>query len=140
MGDEMDPSSTRRRDAAGLGATRIVGVSCGLQGGWSDMANSFGADIIIQTPEPEVAAAFYVDHLGFEVTAEVPMISLRGDNINLFIERGPEHGPVLEVTVDDVDAAKLDLLRSGCELVKDEPEVPRCYVKDPFGVTYNLTT
>jgi hypothetical protein len=104
------------------------------------MANSFGTDIIIQTPEPEIAAAFYVDLLGFRVTGQEPMISLRGDNINLFIERGPEHGPVLEVTVEDVAEAKRNLLRSGCELVKDEPEVPRCYVKDPFGLTYNLTT
>jgi hypothetical protein len=23
--------------------------------------------------------------------------------------------------------------------VKDEPEFPRCYVKDPFGLIYNLT-
>jgi catechol 2,3-dioxygenase-like lactoylglutathione lyase family enzyme len=104
------------------------------------MANSFGADIIIQTPDPKAAATFYVDLLGFEVTAEEPMIGLRGDNINLFIEQGPDHGPVLEVRVDDVAEAKLNLLRSGCELVKDEPEVPRCYVKDPFGLTYNLTT
>ena len=104
------------------------------------MANSFGADIIIRTPEPEKAATFYADLLGFEVTAEEPMISLHGDNINLFIERGPEHGPVFEVRVDDIAEAKLNLLSSGCELVMDEPEVPRCYVKDPFGLTYNLTT
>jgi hypothetical protein len=104
------------------------------------MANSFGTDIIIRTPHPSVAAAFYVDLLGFKVTAEKPMISLHGDNINLFIERGPEHGPVLEVRVDDVAAAKRNLLESGCELVMDEPEVPRCYVRDRFGLTYNLTT
>ena len=104
------------------------------------MANSFGADIIIRTPEPKEAATFYVDLLGFEVTDEEPMISLRGDNINLFIERGPKHGPVLEVRVRDIAEAKLNLLRSGCDLVMDEPEVPRCYVKDPFGLTYNLTT
>jgi len=27
----------------------------------------------------------------------------------------------------------------GCQVVKDEPDFPRCYVKDPFGLTYNLT-
>jgi hypothetical protein len=26
----------------------------------------------------------------------------------------------------------------GCEIVKDEPQFPRCYVKDPFGLIYNL--
>src|SRR5271170_1206019 len=104
------------------------------------MANSFGTDILIQAPEPKVAASFYVDNLGFEVTGEAPqMISLHGKHINLFIERGPVLGPVLEVTVDDVEEAKIRLLKSGCEIVKDEPDFPRSYVKDPFGLIYNLT-
>jgi hypothetical protein len=48
------------------------------------------------------------------------MIGLHGNHINLFIEQGPPLGPVLEVTVD-------------------EPHVPRVYIKDPFGLIYNLT-
>jgi catechol 2,3-dioxygenase-like lactoylglutathione lyase family enzyme len=105
------------------------------------MANSFGKDILIHAPDPKKAAAFYVDHLGFEVTGEEPeMISLHGRNINLFIERGPALGPVLEVTVDSVEAARLRLTKLGCEVVKDEPDFPRCYVKDPFGLVYNLTS
>jgi len=104
------------------------------------MANSFGTDILIQAEDPKGAASFYVDLLGFEITGEEPqMISLHGEHINLFIERGPALGPVLEVTVDNVEEAKLKLLKSGCELVKDEPNVPRCYVKDRFGLIYNLT-
>lgn len=67
------------------------------------------------------------------------MISLRGEYINLFIEPGPKLGPVLEVTVDDVDEAKRRLEKSGCEIVKDEPDFPRTYVKDPYGLIYNLT-
>jgi hypothetical protein len=50
------------------------------------------------------------------------MIGLHGDHINLFIEPGPPLGPVLEVTVDDVDEAKRRLVKSGCEIVKDEPD------------------
>jgi len=105
------------------------------------MANTFGSDILIQAPDPKKAAAFYVDHLGFEITGEEPqMISLHGRHINLFIERGPALGPVLEVTVDSVEAAKLRLTKVGCEVVKNEPEFPRCYVKDPHGLIYNLTS
>jgi hypothetical protein len=55
------------------------------------------------------------------------------------IERGPFLGAVLEVTVENVDAAKLRLQQQGCEIVKDEPEISRCYVRDPFGLIYNLT-
>jgi catechol 2,3-dioxygenase-like lactoylglutathione lyase family enzyme len=105
------------------------------------MANTFGTDILIQAEDPKAAAAFYVDRLGFEVTDETEqMISLHGKHINLFVERGPALGPVLEVTVKDLEEAKLQLLENGCEIVKDEPHFPRCYIKDPFGLVYNLTT
>jgi catechol 2,3-dioxygenase-like lactoylglutathione lyase family enzyme len=105
------------------------------------MANTFGSDILIQAPDPKKAAAFYVDHLGFEVTGEEPqMISLHGRRINLFIERGPALGPVLEVTVDSVEAAKRRLVQNGCTVVKDEPDFPRTYVRDPYGLIYNLTS
>jgi len=68
------------------------------------------------------------------------MIGLHGKHINLLIEPGPSLGPVLEVTVDNVADAKQRLVEEGCEVVKDEPDFPRCYVKDPFGLIYNLTS
>jgi predicted enzyme related to lactoylglutathione lyase len=113
------------------------------------MANTFGTDILIQAPDPKKAAAFYVEQLGFEVTGEEPqresqhdsqMISLHGRHINLFIERGPALGPVLEVTVDSVEAVKQRLVMNGCTVIKHEPEFPRTYVRDPYGLIYNLTT
>jgi len=90
------------------------------------MANSFGTDILIQAPDPTEAAAFYVEQLGFEITGDTPrMVSLHGPNINLFIERGQALGPVLEVTVDNVESAKARLVANGCRIVKDEPDFPR---------------
>ena len=103
------------------------------------MANKFWSDVLIQAPDPEIAASFYVEQLGFEITHEEQnLISLCGDDINLFIERGPALGPVLEVTVENVDEAKARLVKHGCVIVKDEPHFPRCYVQDPFGLIYNL--
>jgi predicted enzyme related to lactoylglutathione lyase len=103
------------------------------------MANTFGTDILIQAPDIQKAAQFYVKNLGFVVTDEKPnMISLHGKHINFFIEHGPELGPVFEVTVDDVEEAKRRLVKNGCQIVKDEPDFPRCYVKDPCGLIYNL--
>lgn len=104
------------------------------------MANRLGTDVLIQTPDPKAAAAFYARTLGFEVTAETPeMVSVHGPHINLFIERGPPLGPVFEVTVPDLAAATRALTKNGAEVVKDEPHVPRRYVRDPYGLTYNLT-
>ncbi|HMG87792.1 MAG TPA: VOC family protein [Terracidiphilus sp.] len=103
------------------------------------MANAFSSDILIQAPDPKSAAAFYVDSLGFEVTGEEEnMVSLHGQHINIFIEQGPLLGPVLEVTVDSVEAAKRRLLAKGCIVIKDEPDFPRCYVRDNYGLIYNL--
>jgi catechol 2,3-dioxygenase-like lactoylglutathione lyase family enzyme len=105
------------------------------------MPNTFGTDILIQAPDPAKAASFYVEQLGFAITDDTPnMIGLHGPNINLFIERGPALGPVLEVTVDSVEEARRRLVKNGCEIVKDEPDFPRCYVKDPYGLIYNLTS
>jgi hypothetical protein len=104
------------------------------------MSNTFGTDILIQAKNPRKAAGFYVKELGFAITGETPnMVSLHGKNINLFIERGPALGPVLEVTVKSVQKAKASLKKKGCKIVKDEPRFPRCYVKDPNGLIYNLT-
>jgi len=104
------------------------------------MANTFGADILIQAADPMEAANFYVTELGFEVTDEkANMVSLHGKNINFFIERGPPLGPVLEITVKSVEEARARLQKKGCHIVKDEPDFPRCYVKDPNGLIYNLT-
>jgi predicted enzyme related to lactoylglutathione lyase len=105
------------------------------------MANSFGTDILMQAEDPKSAASFYVEQLGFEITDEAPdLIGLHGEHINLFIERGPTLGPVFEVTAANVEQAKQRLVKNGCAIVKDEPDFPRCYVKDPQGLIYNLTT
>jgi hypothetical protein len=104
------------------------------------MANTFGTDILIQCEDPMKAADFYVEELGFGITDKKSnLVSLHGENINLFIERGPTLGPILEVTVKSVKEAKVSLKKKGCQVIKDEPEFPRCYVKDPYGLIYNLT-
>jgi hypothetical protein len=104
------------------------------------MSNTFGTDILIQAKNPMKAANFYVKELGFAITDKTPnMVSLHGKNINLFIERGRPLGPVLEVTVKSVQKAKASLKKRGGKIVKDEPGFPRCYVKDPYGLIYNLT-
>jgi predicted enzyme related to lactoylglutathione lyase len=105
------------------------------------MGNAFGTDILIQSPDPKSTAAFYVKQLGFTITGEHDRwIDLHGNHVNMFIEEGPALGPVFEVTVNDVEEAKQRLVANGCVVVKDEPDFPRCYVKDPYGLLYNLTT
>jgi hypothetical protein len=73
-----------------------------------------------------------VTQLGFEITDEkADLVSLYGEHL----ERGVALGPVLEVTVENVEEAKARLVRNGGVIIKDEPNSPRCYVKDPYGLT-----
>ena len=34
------------------------------------MANTFGTDALIQSPDPQAAASFYAKNLGFEISDE----------------------------------------------------------------------
>jgi predicted enzyme related to lactoylglutathione lyase len=103
------------------------------------MHPAFGADVLVQTDDPQAAAEFYTLALGLQITEVRPdLVSLRGPHLNLFLERGPRLGPVLEVFVENIAAAKTDLVKHGCTILKDEPSFPRCYVQDPFGLIYNL--
>jgi hypothetical protein len=56
----------------------------------------------------------------------------------LYVESGKEHGPVFDFLVPDVEAAKQRLLSEGCALVEEDPTLPRCYVRDPFGAVFNI--
>jgi hypothetical protein len=35
-------------------------------------------------------------------------------------------------------AAKQALGQAGCVIVEEDPGVPRCYFKDPFGLVFNV--
>jgi Glyoxalase-like domain len=100
------------------------------------MVDTFGAGILIQAPDPQAAAAFYVEQLGFTITARDPMIALQGSRINLSIEQGSQLGPVLEVTVVNLDEATRRLVEHACEVVRDEPEFPRRYVNRPLSDSF----
>ena len=96
-------------------------------------------DVIIRAPELSEAREFYGQVLGLRVTAESETL-LRVDTgaIRLFIEAGAPHGPVFDFLVADVQATKAKLLAGGCALVEEDASVPRCYMRDPFGLVFNL--
>ena len=56
----------------------------------------------------------------------------------LYVEKGKAHGPVFEFLVADVQAAKRRLVAAGCTVLEEDASVPRCYVRDPYGVAFNI--
>jgi predicted enzyme related to lactoylglutathione lyase len=56
----------------------------------------------------------------------------------LYVERGKEHGPVFDFLVPDIQAAKRQLVAAGCTVIEENPKIPRCYIRDPFGFVFNI--
>jgi predicted enzyme related to lactoylglutathione lyase len=97
-------------------------------------------DVIVRTEDFAAAVQFYEHVLGFPVTMRRDnIVGFETGAIQLFIERGsPAHGPVFEMRVQDIATARERLVAAGCDVVEDNPQIPRCYMRDRFGVVFNL--
>jgi catechol 2,3-dioxygenase-like lactoylglutathione lyase family enzyme len=100
---------------------------------------SSSRDVIIRTGNWSEAVRFYEKVLGFAVSSRTAtMVGFETGAFRLYVEAGPAHGPVFDFLVADVAASKAQLLAAGCVLVEEDPNLPRCYLRDPFGVVFNV--
>jgi catechol 2,3-dioxygenase-like lactoylglutathione lyase family enzyme len=96
-------------------------------------------DVIIRTDRWAEALRFYESVLGFGVANRTEgMVGFETGALRLYVERGAPHGPVLDFLVGDVAAARDRLAAAGCTVIEEDPDLPRCYLRDPFGLTFNL--
>jgi catechol 2,3-dioxygenase-like lactoylglutathione lyase family enzyme len=96
-------------------------------------------DVIIRTQSWAAAARFYELVLGWPIVhRDKGMVGFETGSLRLYVEEGKSHGPIFDFLVADVQRAKSHLLAAGCVLVEEEPSVPRCYVRDPQGVVFNI--
>jgi catechol 2,3-dioxygenase-like lactoylglutathione lyase family enzyme len=96
-------------------------------------------DVIVRTEHAEEAVTFYTSVLGFRIASRAPgMVGLETGSFCLYVESGASHGPVFDLLVPDVPAARARLLAAGCVLLEEDPAVPRCYLRDPYGFTFNV--
>jgi predicted enzyme related to lactoylglutathione lyase len=96
-------------------------------------------EIILRTEKWSDAATFYQSVLGLPIAyQDKTIVGFETGSIRLYIEKGKEHGPVLEFLVPDVEAAKRQLLAAGCTVVEEDPSLPRCYIRDPYGLIFNI--
>lgn len=96
-------------------------------------------DILLQTPHLEEAMAFYRDVLGLRVFLNTPdLVGLDAGSFSLYLDRAGSLGPVLEFLVADVTEARRELLNKGCTVIADDSSIPRLYLRDPFGMVYNI--
>jgi uncharacterized protein YndB with AHSA1/START domain/predicted enzyme related to lactoylglutathione lyase len=98
-------------------------------------------DVIIRTASLERAIAFYGSVLGLPLVHRGEngnLIGFETGSFRLYIEQGGEHGPVFELRVPDLALARSRLLAAGCSVLEENASVPRCYIRDPFGIVFNL--
>jgi hypothetical protein len=98
-------------------------------------------DIILRTDRWGEAVLFYETVLGFSVIyRSESMVGFETGTLCLYIEKGAPHGPVFDFLTPDVSALRDGLLAAGCHLIEENASAPRCYIRDPFGLTFNLGT
>ncbi|MCP4568627.1 MAG: VOC family protein [FCB group bacterium] len=95
--------------------------------------------INLRHPAQEQVAEFYRKVLGFEVDGKVGQaFEMNTDPIRFFVDKAESRELVLELLVPDLDKARDELVAAGCQVICWEGKGQDCYVRDPFGTTYNL--
>ena len=98
-------------------------------------------NIGFQVKDVERAKEFYSNVFGFEEPAqkEVEEVEFRTKNNSIYLIHGNESlGPILEVVVHNLEEAKRHFVENGCEIVRWHGKGKDCYVKDPFGMVFNV--
>jgi hypothetical protein len=96
-------------------------------------------DVLIQTERMDAAATFYENVLGLRVFERGEgLIGFETGSFRLFVDRGESYGPVFEFVVPDLAQARKLLVENGCRVEIEDPRVPRCYIRDPFGLIFNV--
>jgi predicted enzyme related to lactoylglutathione lyase len=105
------------------------------------MSNTFktSRDIIVRTENWSEALKFYGSVLGLPITDRgETIVGFKTGSFCLYVERGKDHGPVFDFLVSDIQAAKEQLVAAGCTVIEENPKIPRCYVRDPYGMIFNV--
>jgi predicted enzyme related to lactoylglutathione lyase len=98
-----------------------------------------GPDVVLRTDAWDKAQHFYGSVLGLAMSHKGDaLVGYETGAFRLYIEKGSAHGPVFEILVPEVEPAKRVLLLAGCSVVEEDASVPRCYLRDPFGLVFNL--
>ncbi len=97
-------------------------------------------NIAIRHKDYDAAVNFYTNVIGFENRSSDPTLAdFDANPINLFVlEDDVFSGPVLELFVSDLEAARDHLVKNGCKVLRWRGKRQDCYIQDPFGVVYNL--
>ena len=97
-------------------------------------------NVAIRTDRYQEALEFYSSVFGFENRSQEPDLGdFNAGPIRMFVIEDSElNGLIHELIVDDLDTAREELVSAGCEVIRWHGKGQDCYIRDPFGVIYNL--
>ena len=97
-------------------------------------------NVAVRTKKFTEAVDFYSNVLGFVDRASDPELAdFDANPLNIFVLEDDEFsGPVMELFVDDLEAAREILEANGCTVLRWRGKGQDCYIQDPFGVIFNI--
>jgi len=96
-------------------------------------------NIAVHSKKWKNAIHFYQDVMGLDVKESQTHLEVQNGPIFMYVQDNPGvDGIVMEYFVDDVEIAKDYLEKQGCTVLKWEGKGKDCYMKDPFGLQFNL--
>jgi catechol 2,3-dioxygenase-like lactoylglutathione lyase family enzyme len=101
--------------------------------------------VCLSTADRDRAVDFYGNVLGLEVSEEREgSVEFRAEPYRLFIDGDGLHsqavpGMIPDPLVPNLGAAKKELLKAGCSLIRRQGRGKDCYMQDPFGVIFKLS-
>ena len=105
------------------------------------MEYKLSKNIGFQVADAQKAKSFYTTILGLNERAQSvgQEVEFYTEQNSIFLIPGNENlGPVLEIVVSNLEDAKTHLLDNGCEIVRWEGKGKDCYIRDPFGMIFNV--
>jgi|APFre7841882724_1041349.scaffolds.fasta_scaffold00891_6 hypothetical protein len=95
--------------------------------------------VYLQTEDLEEAKAYF-QGTGMTVVEETAdSVELVGEDVRLFIDRGPKLGPIMELLVPELEMARDDLVSQDWTVVRWEGKAGRCYLSNSMGLLFNLS-
>ncbi len=61
-----------------------------------------------------------------------------GDALRMFVDDHDGPRVVLELIVPNLEQAQAELLAAGCRIIRWEGRGKDCYIRDPFGIVFNI--
>jgi len=102
------------------------------------MQFTLSPNIAIELPQSVEAATMYANLLGIEPKQVDHSIELQQSGRYLYFDEHEGLRIVMELFVNDLEAARAELLSLGWTVTEWQGKGGRCYMKDPYGLYFNL--